>query len=41
MPPVALVMDRYDDVAHTHTVLAAHDPAADQITLHPAAGHNQ
>ncbi|MDX3458701.1 hypothetical protein PV396_43420 [Streptomyces sp. ME02-8801-2C] len=37
-PPVALVMDRYDDVAHTHTALAAHDPAAGRITLHPGPG---
>ncbi|MDX3527752.1 hypothetical protein P1P75_15205 [Streptomyces sp. ID05-39B] len=37
-PPVALVMDRYDDVAHTHAALAAHDPAVGRITLHPGPG---
>jgi hypothetical protein len=37
-PPVVLVLDRYDDAAHTHTALAAHDPAAGRITLHPGPG---
>lgn len=37
-PPVVLVFDRYDDAAHTHTALAAHDPAAGRITLHPGPG---
>jgi hypothetical protein len=27
-PPLALVMDRYDDAAYTHTALAAPAPAA-------------
>lgn len=36
--PVVLVLDRYDDAAHTHTALAAHDPAAGRITLHPGPG---
>jgi hypothetical protein len=37
-PPVVLVLDRYDDAAHTHAALAAHDPAAGRITLHPGPG---
>lgn len=37
-PPVVLVLDQYDDAAHTHTALAAHDPAAGRITLHPGPG---
>ncbi|MFF3343568.1 hypothetical protein [Streptomyces flavidovirens] len=31
-------MDRHDDAAVTHTVLAAHSPAAGQVTLHPGPG---
>lgn len=38
LPPVVLVLDRYDDAAHTHTALAAHDPAGGRITLHPGPG---
>lgn len=38
LPPVVLVLDRYDDAAHTHAALAAHDPAAGRITLHPGPG---
>ncbi|MEC3998883.1 hypothetical protein VSR01_37525 [Actinacidiphila sp. DG2A-62] len=37
-PPVVLVLDRYDDAAHTHAALAAHDSAAGRITLHPGPG---
>jgi hypothetical protein len=37
-PPVVLVLDRHDDAAHTHTALAAHDPTAGRITLHPGLG---
>jgi hypothetical protein len=37
-PPVAVVMDPYDDIAYTQTALAAHDPAAGRITLHPGPG---
>lgn len=36
--PVVLVLDRCNDVAHTHTALAAHDPAAGRITLRPGPG---
>jgi hypothetical protein len=38
LPPVVLVLDRHDDAAHTHNALAAHDPAAGRITLHPGPG---
>jgi hypothetical protein len=38
LPPVVLVLDRYDDAAHTHAALAAHAPAAGRITLHPGPG---
>jgi len=37
-PPVMLVLDRYDDAAHTHAALAARDPVAGRITLHPGPG---
>ncbi|WP_230887106.1 hypothetical protein [Streptomyces spinoverrucosus] len=37
-PPVTVVIDRNDDALHTHTALAAHDPAAGRITLHPGPG---
>ncbi|MFF4427470.1 hypothetical protein ACFY04_43360 [Streptomyces sp. NPDC001549] len=37
-PPVVLVLDPYDNAAHIHTALAAHDPAAGRVTLHPGPG---
>ncbi|WP_240660139.1 hypothetical protein [Streptomyces sp. WAC 01529] len=36
--PVTVVIDRDDDVVHTHTALAAHHPPSGQITLHPGPG---
>ncbi|MEV8335475.1 hypothetical protein OG275_38040 [Streptomyces niveus] len=36
--PVAVVIDRDDDMLHTHTVLAAHHPPSGRITLHPGPG---
>jgi hypothetical protein len=37
-PPVTVVLDEYDDVAHTRAALAAHDPAAGCVTVHPTPG---
>ncbi|MFE8950498.1 hypothetical protein [Streptomyces sp. NPDC007856] len=37
-PPVTVVIDRHDDVIHTHTALAAHHPPSGRITLHPGPG---
>ncbi|MDX3855906.1 hypothetical protein [Streptomyces sp. AK02-01A] len=37
-PPVAVVIDRNDDMLHTHTALAAHHPPSGRITLHPGPG---
>lgn len=37
-PPIAVVIDRHDDVLHTHTALAAHHPPSGRITLHPGPG---
>ncbi|WP_405680169.1 hypothetical protein [Streptomyces sp. NBC_01238] len=37
-PRLAVVFDATDDAAHTHSALAAHDPTAGQITLHPGPG---
>lgn len=37
-PPVTVVLDTEDDAAYVRTALAAHDPAAGRITLHPAPG---
>ncbi|MEU5279351.1 hypothetical protein AB0G87_23415 [Streptomyces asoensis] len=34
-PPFTVIVDRHDDVRFTHTVLAAHHPAAGQISIHP------
>ncbi|MFE0449125.1 hypothetical protein [Streptomyces fungicidicus] len=38
LPPVTVVLDRHDDVMHTHTALAAHHPPYGRITLHPGPG---
>lgn len=38
LPPVIVVLDPDDDVVHVRAALAAHDPAASCITLHPAPG---
>ncbi|MEU3189002.1 hypothetical protein ABZ707_33105 [Streptomyces sp. NPDC006923] len=37
-PSVTVVIDRDDDVIHTHTALAAHHPPSGRITLHPGPG---
>ncbi|WP_235450381.1 hypothetical protein [Streptomyces sioyaensis] len=37
-PPIAVVIDRHDDVLHTHTALAAHHPSSGRVTLHPGPG---
>lgn len=37
-PPVVVVLDPDDDVVHVRTALAAHDPLAGRVTLHPAPG---
>ncbi|WP_448321744.1 hypothetical protein [Streptomyces sp. CO7] len=37
-PSVTVVIDRDDDVIHTHTALAAHHPPFGRITLHPGPG---
>ncbi|WP_234335094.1 hypothetical protein [Streptomyces sp. NRRL S-118] len=37
-PSVTVVLDRHDDVLHTHTALAAHHPPSGRITLHPGPG---
>jgi hypothetical protein len=37
-PSVIVVIDRDDDVIHTHTALAAHHLPAGRITLHPGPG---
>nr|WSZ94245.1 hypothetical protein OH820_00015 [Streptomyces sp. NBC_00857]WTA00201.1 hypothetical protein OH820_35210 [Streptomyces sp. NBC_00857] len=37
-PPVTVVIDRHDDVIHTHTALAAHHLPSGRITLHPGPG---
>ncbi|MFE2059521.1 hypothetical protein [Streptomyces sp. NPDC059446] len=37
-PSVIVVIDRDDDVIHTHTALAAHHPPSGRITLHPGPG---
>lgn len=34
-PPLAVVLDRGDDVRFTRTALAAHDPAVGRIGVHP------
>lgn len=36
--PVTVVIDRHDDVLHTHTALAAHHPPSGRVTLHPGPG---
>ncbi|POX45077.1 hypothetical protein C3488_30825 [Streptomyces sp. Ru72] len=33
-----MVIDRHDDVIHTHTALAAHHPSSGRLTLHPGPG---
>ncbi|MFE0420949.1 hypothetical protein [Streptomyces sp. NPDC058953] len=38
LPPLTVVIDRHDDVIHTHTALAAHHPPSGRITLHPGPG---
>ncbi|WP_318275467.1 hypothetical protein [Streptomyces pharetrae] len=38
LPSVTVVLDRHDDVLHTHTALAAHHPPSGRITLHPGPG---
>ncbi|MET8538438.1 hypothetical protein ABZV67_43850 [Streptomyces sp. NPDC005065] len=35
---LAVVFDGTDDAAHTHSALAAHDPTAGRVTLHPGPG---
>jgi hypothetical protein len=37
-PPITVILDPDDTAAYVHTALAAHDPAAGHITLHPAPG---
>ncbi|WP_327110846.1 hypothetical protein OG206_32495 [Streptomyces sp. NBC_01341] len=37
-PSVTVVIDRDDDVIHTHTALAAHHPPSGRVTLHPGPG---
>lgn len=37
-PAVTVLLDPYDDAAHTRAALAAHDPAAGRVTVHPAPG---
>ncbi|MFJ6355366.1 hypothetical protein ACIQKB_38645 [Streptomyces sp. NPDC092046] len=37
-PSVTVVIDRDDDLIHTHTALAAHHPSSGRITLHPGPG---
>ncbi|MET7854227.1 hypothetical protein [Streptomyces avermitilis] len=37
-PPVTVVIDRHDNVLHTHTALAAHHLPSGRITLHPGPG---
>ncbi|WP_030390207.1 hypothetical protein [Streptomyces sp. NRRL S-241] len=36
--PFTVVVDRADDVRFTHTVLAAHDPSAGRVVVHPTVG---
>jgi hypothetical protein len=36
--PFTVIVDRQDDVRFTHTVLAAHHPAAGQVSIHPTVG---
>ncbi|WP_327668009.1 MULTISPECIES: hypothetical protein [unclassified Streptomyces] len=36
--PFTVIVDRADDARVTHTVLAAHRPAAGQIVVHPTVG---
>ena len=38
LPPVTVVLDPDDDAVHVRTALAAHDPSAGRVTLHPAPG---
>ncbi|MFE2267134.1 hypothetical protein [Streptomyces griseosporeus] len=38
LPSVTVVLDRHDDVLHTHTALAAHHLPSGRITLHPGPG---
>lgn len=37
-PRLAVVFDAADDAAFTHSALAAHDPTAGRVTLHPGPG---
>ncbi|MFJ3794614.1 hypothetical protein [Kitasatospora sp. NPDC090091] len=37
-PPVTVVLDPFDDALHTRAALAAHDPAAGRLTVHPTPG---
>ncbi len=37
-PSVTVVIDRHDNVLHTHTALAAHHMPSGRITLHPGPG---
>ncbi|MFF4457268.1 hypothetical protein [Streptomyces goshikiensis] len=37
-PPVTVIVDPGDDLVHTRAALAAHDPPAGRITVHPTPG---
>ncbi|MGK4586048.1 hypothetical protein [Kitasatospora sp. HPMI-4] len=38
LPPVTIVLDPHDDLPHTRTAQAAHNPATGQATVHPTIG---
>ncbi|MDH6580727.1 hypothetical protein [Kitasatospora sp. MAP5-34] len=38
LPPVTVVLDPHDDLPHTRTAQAAHDPATGRATVHPTIG---